>query len=244
MNKVYRQGLINKIDKAIKDASLVSPELEHKYLIGKYKEILLGQLINPFLASQYNTGSGKIVDFQNHISSEVDIVIYSKGLIPPQLFSSGFGVYPSESVLSCIEVKSNLDGAELKSVFDKYKKIKNEIKYSAGKFDKHDKPINHLLSNFSRDVFAFKSIDNIFNKYKEIDTAWDSDEPIVNSFCVVGRGWWGFCDKKWKFVPADEHHEEVIKFLSTLINTLPKVAKSRGCPRIDQYLNVGEAKEL
>ncbi len=241
MNKIYRQGLINKIDKAIKDASLVSPKLEHKYLIGKHKEILLDQLIRPMLASKYNTGSGKIIDFLGNISSEVDIVVYSKELLPPILFSEDFGVYPSESVLSCIEVKSNSDGTELKNAFDKYKKIKDEIKYSAGDFDEKDRPRNHNLFDFTRELFAFDSVENVFDKYKKIDSDWESN-PTVNNLCVVGKGWWGFCANKWAFVPADQYHEEVIRYLSTLINTLSKVAESRKTPRIDSYLTDSKIK--
>lgn len=235
MNTLYRQGLINKIDKAIKDANLISPQLSHPYLIGKFKEILLDQLIKPMLASKYSTGSGKIADAHNNISSEIDIVIYSKELIPPILFSENLGVYPSESALSCIEVKSMLDEPQLMDVFNKYKEIKAKIKYTPGDYDENDKPVEHDLFDFTRELFAFNSIRDIFDKYKAIDKNWNT-EPIVNNFCVIGVGWWGFCAKKWTFVPADTDHEEVIVYLSTLINTLSKVAESRKTPRIDQYL--------
>lgn len=235
MNTFYRQGLINNIEKAIKDAEIISPKLEHRYLIGKYKEILLEQLIKPLLASKYNTGSGKITDFLNNISNEVDIVIYSKELISPQLFSENFGVYPSESVLSCIEVKSLLNLNELNDVFNKYKVIKEKIKYAAGEYDENDNPVNHELFDFTRELFAFNSKENIFDKYKEIDKNWNR-EPIINNLCVIDKGWWGFCANKWNFVPANNDHEEVVVYLSTLVNTLPKVAESRKTPRIDQYL--------
>lgn len=235
-NTFYKQGLVNKINKVIKDASLISPKLGHPYLIGKFKEILLDQLIKPMLASKYSTGSGKIVDIYNNISTEIDILIYSKELIPPILFSENLGVYPSESVLSCIEVKSILGEAELKEVFDKYKVIRNSIKYAAGEYDENDKPINHDLFDFTRELFAFNySAKNIFDRYKTIDINWER-EPMINNLCVIGKGWWGFCANKWNFVPAEKDHEEVIVYLSTLINTLPKVIESRKTPRVDQYL--------
>lgn len=235
MNTFYRQGLMNKIGKAIKDANLISPQLNHPYLIGKFKEILLEQLITPMLASKYSTGSGKIADAHNYISSEIDIVIYSKELIPPILFSENLGIYPSESVLSCIEVKSMLDEPQLRDVFNKYKAIKDKIKYIPGNYDENDKPVEHDLFDFTRELFAFSSIRNIFDKYKKIDKNWKS-EPIINNLCVIGVGWWGFCANRWKFVPTNTNHEEVIRYLSTLVNTLPKVAESRKTPRIDQYL--------
>lgn len=236
MNTFYKQGLINKIDKAIKDADLISSKLEHKYLIGKYKEILLDQLIKPMLASKYSTGSGKITDFCNNTSSEIDIVIYSMELIPPILFSENFGVYPSESVLSCIEVKSLLNKSELRKTFDKYKKIKSEIKYSAGDYDEKDKPINHDLLDFTRELFAFDSSNNIFEEYKKLDQNYES-EPILNSICIIGKGSWTFSSYSWNFVSPDANHEEVITYLSNLINTLPKVTESRKTPRIGQYLS-------
>ncbi len=235
MNTFYRQGLINRIDKAIKDANLISPKLEHPYLIGKFKEILVDQLIKPMLASKYSTGSGKITDAKNNVSSEVDVVIYSKELIPPVLFSENFGVYPSESVLSCIEVKSKVDDQELKSAFDKYKEIKGKIKYEAGEYDENDNPINHSLFDFTRELFAFGSTRNIFDRYQKIDSYWNI-EPIINNVCIVGEGCWSFCAKKWSFTPSNTDHEEVVSYLSNLINTLSKVAESRKTPRIGQYL--------
>lgn len=235
MNTFYRQELINRIDKAIKDANLISPKLNHPYLIGKSKEILLDQLIKPMLALKYSTGSGKIADAHNNISSEVDVVIFSKELIPPILFSENLGVYPSESVLSCIEVKSMLDEPQLRDVFNKYEVIKAKIKYIAGQYDENDKSVEHELFDFTRELFAFNSVKDIFDKYKNIDKNWNT-EPVINNFCVIGVGWWGFCAKKWTFVPSDADHEEVIVYLSTLVNTLSKVAESRKTPRIDQYL--------
>ncbi len=235
MNTFYRQGLINKVDKAIKDAKLISPKLEHGYLIGKYKEILVDQLVKPMLASKYSTGSGKITDAKDNISSEIDVVIYSKELIPPILFSENFGVYPSESVLSCIEVKSRLDNGELTDTYNKYKLIKEKIKYEAGEYDENDNPVNHKLFDFTRELFAFSSIRNIFDLYKGIDSNWNK-EPIINNLCSVDVGCWSFCANKWSFTPANTDHEEVISYLSNLINTLSKVAESRKTPRIGQYL--------
>lgn len=235
MNTFYRQGLINKIDKAIKDAKLISPKLEHGYLIGKFKEILIDQLIKPMLASKYSTGSGKITDAKDNVSSEVDVVIYSKELIPPVLFSENFGVYPSESVLSCIEVKSKLDNDELNDVFNKYKIIKEKIKYEAGEYDENDNPVNHLLFDFTRELFAFSSTQNVFDQYKKIDPNWNI-EPIINNLCIVDVGCWSFCAKKWSFTSTNTDHEEVVSYLSNLINTLSKVAESRKTPRIGQYL--------
>lgn len=240
MNTLYRQGLINRIDKAFKDAELVSPELKHGYLTGKHREILLlKQLIKPLLVSEYDTGSGKIIDFLGNLSTEIDALVYSKNLISAQVFQENFGVYPAETVLSCIEVKSSIDGTELEKVFNKFKKIKDEIKYSAGEFDKDDRPINRDVFDFTRELFVFKSDENIkgiFDKYKDIDQNWDSNKTIINNICVVGMGWWGFCANRWNFVPADVNHEEVIVYFSTLVNTLSKVAESRKTPRIDQYL--------
>lgn len=235
MNTFYRQGLINKIDKAIKDAKLISPKLEHGYLIGKFKEILVDQLIKPMLASKYSTGSGKVTDAKDNISSEVDIVIYSKELIPPVLFSENFGVYPSESVLSCIEVKSKLDKTELTDTYNRYKLIKEKIEYEAGTYDENDNPVNHKLLDFTREVFAFSSVLNIFDLYKTIDSNWNT-EPIINNLCIVGMGCWSFCANRWNFTPTNTDHEEVISYLSNLINTLSKIAESRKTPRIGQYL--------
>lgn len=248
MNKLYRQNLINIIDKAFKDAKLISPELKHGYLTGKHREtLLLKQLIKPLLVSKYDTGSGKIMDFLNNKSTEIDVLVYSKNLISPQIFQENFGVYPSESVLSCIEVKSSIDGTSLNEVVEKFKKVKSDIKYTSGEFDEYDSPVKHSVLDFTRELFVFKSdknIKNLFEKYKDIDQNWKSNNTALNNICIVGEGWWGYCGNKWQYQYATKDYEEVIRYLSTLLNTLDKVAKSRKSPRIDQYLTDVKIKEL
>jgi hypothetical protein len=248
MNKLYRQDLINKLDKAFKDSELVSPKLEHSYLTGKHREILLlKQLIKPLLASRYDTGSGKITDHLGNFSTEIDVLVYSTSLLSPQIFQENFGVYPSESVLSCIEVKSSINDGSLKEVVEKFQKNKGDIKYLSGEFDELDRSTKHSVYDFTRELFVFKSdknINNLFDKYKEIDKNWDSNDTALNNICVVGKGWWGYCGNRWQHQEATNDYEEVIRYLATLLNTLEKVTKSRKSPRIDQYLTDVKTEEL
>ena len=235
MNNIYRKDLINKIDKAIADASTIPSELEHPYLNGKYKEILVGQLLEPLLSSDYSVGSGKVVDSHGKISHEIDVLLYSKRILPPQLYSDTFGVFPVESVLSCIEVKSTLTVDELRGTYNKYKDLKSKIRCSSGNYSENDEPIEHPVLDATRDLFAFSSPNNIFENYKKIDQYWSS-EPTINSICVSNCGYWGFSGHKWLFTEVTTDHDEIINFLTSLCATLFKVSRSRGIPRIGQYL--------
>jgi hypothetical protein len=244
MNELFRTALVNRTKKAILDAENLSTELEHKYLIGKHKEILLDQLITPLISSNYNTGTGKVIDFRGKKSHETDLIVYSARLIAPLLFSHNLGLFPIESVLTCIEVKSKLTAKELKDSVKKFSFLYKEMKCSSGIYDEMDKSVIHTLNNPVLDIFAFdtdlKNGNNYylseFDRYKKLDDNWEVD-PIIKTICIVNRGTWSFSKKTWHYIPASDEHEEVIGYLGILVNTLAKVESSRKNPRLGLYLS-------
>ncbi len=84
-------------------------ELSHQGEKGFLREAFLKSLLETVLPIQFGVGSGLIVDKWNRQSAQTDLIIYDKRLLPPLLEHSSHGIYPMDSVLKTIEVKSTLD---------------------------------------------------------------------------------------------------------------------------------------
>lgn len=75
---------------------------------GRYKEIILRDIISEKLPAFASCRTGFVVGNNNKISTQIDIIIYRNDI--PLLFSKGdFIIVSQESVLGIIEVKTNLN---------------------------------------------------------------------------------------------------------------------------------------
>lgn len=100
-----------------------SGEINHSGEKGFFREIFVKKVFLSLLPIQYGIGSGIIVDKWKRQSPQCDLIIYDKRTIPPIMDENGYGIYPMDSVLRIVEVKSilNRDGIE------QYKNICNSI---------------------------------------------------------------------------------------------------------------------
>jgi hypothetical protein len=112
-------GLSQKIDSLSK--------MNHNLTKGELRELFVNDLLSQFLASQYGIGSGIIINQAGLQSKQTDIVIYDKRLLPPFIFHHSLGVYPVESVLAVIEIKTNLTKSELLKTEDNFKYLRDII---------------------------------------------------------------------------------------------------------------------
>jgi len=94
-----------------KSKSLVG--LSHKEIKGHLRELFATEALRPFLASQYDVGSGIIVNQNGNQSHQTDLIIYDNRILPPFIKQQNIGVFPVESVLAIIEVKSNLQKKDI-----------------------------------------------------------------------------------------------------------------------------------
>jgi len=245
MNEYIRAILINKIQHSLKE-STIAIYMEHPYLTGKLREIFLSNLIKPLLNNNYSTGTGKVIDYNGAKSNEIDICIYSKNLHPPFFFSEkdDLGIFPIESVLKCIEVKSLFNGSTLEDAFKRFEYLENSLQHTSGFHDCKDMPLPQVYVKQKYDFFAFKSealkynAESILKIYSKIDSKWNS-EPLITSICVANKGWLCYIGRGWYHMAYNKKqdvNEEIIGYLSTLLQDLYHIEKSRGNPRIGYYL--------
>ena len=218
-NKLFRNRLIAKIKAAKAEYDNSSP-LEHPYMKGRVREIVLQNLIEPILPQDFQIGNGKITDKNGGMSKETDLIIYSNKLIPPILYSERLGVFPIDSCVAAIEVKSTLTAAEIDDTIKKADALV-KLKYSSGQFDSSGNPLSHKIGVVTRSLFAFQSD---LSKKNELERYGEKDHnyktcPKIKAFCIMGKGVWCFDTnkKKWFHTKPTDDHDEVITFLTSIV---------------------------
>ncbi len=119
----YRQIAIDAIEKTIAAANS-SGMLEHSGLKGRLREIVIEELLKPFLDPHVRAATGTIVDAYGKQSRQVDVILYDEQVTPPILFTEREGAIPCHSVVATIEVKSRLTRRELKRAVDNARSVK------------------------------------------------------------------------------------------------------------------------
>jgi hypothetical protein len=102
-------------------------DLVHDLTKGELRELFVSRVLRSFLTSQFGIGSGIILNRKGQQSNQMDVVIYDNRIILPFIHEQNIGVYPAESVIATIEVKTTLDGPALKQAEETAKKLTGEV---------------------------------------------------------------------------------------------------------------------
>jgi hypothetical protein len=119
----YRQVAIHNIEKAVA-AINASSSIKHSLQKGRLREIVVSELIQPFLAPHTKIATGTIVDHHGNQSNELDIILYDERITPPVLLTASEGIVPCHSVLATIDVKVALNQTELKKAVENARSVK------------------------------------------------------------------------------------------------------------------------
>jgi hypothetical protein len=218
----------------------------HKGLRGRFRELLVDGLLSPWLPPYAGCGTGMIVDVLDQVrdSTQEDIVVFDRSLIPPVLAHSANteGVFPVDGVLLRIEVKSTLTRAGLRSAMlaaaDVYR-----MQFSGSPSTAPVLPISAVFT-FGSDLKGdpVSELERLLSLADELDLHFR--EPCtalpspISALCVVGRGTW-----TWGRLPTDttsfwyqarrlQDHDEILHFVGACSNTCFEVhANRQGRPR-------------
>ncbi len=242
MNTVYRDLILARARAAIGAAQAVKG-IGNTTLKGQLREIVIRDLLRPLFPSDIGLGTGEIITTTNQHSQQQDVVVFDKSIVPPILHEGTTGVFPIESVIYAIEIKSELTAAELKSSIKSASQL-DSLQYSTGEYDTADRPIESTALKLIPAILAFdsdlsESGKTELERFKEIWGGSTDDTPPIRMICVVGRGCWAWkptYPTKWRTWGRSYELEEVIAFIATLMNTFKLVALSRKEPRVGPYL--------
>lgn len=234
----YQKLLRSRVASAIAQAKAVAT-LSHQGVKGNVLEILISQLFEPLLPADVGIGTGQIIDcFGKKMSNQIDIIIYNKAILPPILIDGKLGVFPIESVLYAIEVKTNLTAKELRVAHNSAMFLEQELGYLSGIKDEEGNDKEHSIDKVRSVVFALSSDLsgkklNEAERYKKI---YGKGKIPVRSICVAGREYWYEDDGNWLGFTSTQAFDEILSFIGGVTNTYKAVALSRGQPSLGQYI--------
>jgi hypothetical protein len=243
MHPTYRDYFLARVQSAVA-AARVASGVSHRGTRGEVREVLVRDLFRPLLPSDIGVGTGEIVSHTGGRSSQQDILLYDRSILPPVLFEERTGLFPVESVLYSIEVKSRLDAGELKSSHEAALHLLT-LDVAPGRYDPRGVPVHHTVTRPIYTLFAFET-DLSANGKTEVQRYMDTvsrdgrpqpaDGPAIRAICVVGRGYWYWLNDRWEKWTISYALEEVLGFVAGVMNTYKSIARTRLDPRLGRYL--------
>lgn len=194
------------------------------------------------MPTHFGIGSGIIINHTGRQSSQIDIVVYDKRVLPPFIQGEGVGIYPAESVIATIEVKSFLRGGEnkeLKEAEDSAKKLHEEI---YGEHEFHDdyrklykeiniKPICGVIDLRQEDKAIYKKLSKDTNEVRDYldQIKFLSAICHVNQYSWINFDRWEYSKedyKGWKF-DAGKPPQETIRFIALMTDRIRTLSEIR-----------------
>lgn len=175
----WYQEIVNSL-KLIKTKS---SGIKHPRHLGDFLEDELIKIIRKLLPQRYLIDKGFLINNFSAFSREQDILIIDTSLGSAICKTDAAGYYPIESVLSSIEVKSNLDLSELRKCFINCASAK-KLLFSPFNFD--DSPDKRLLYS----IFAYTSNCKQKSFQAELESCLDlTPEPLrPNLIYIMDQG--------------------------------------------------------
>lgn len=173
--------------------SQIDGQVGHPGVKGRFRELLLNNLLAPWLPVAVGTGTGIIVDHEQRVfdAGQDDIIIFDQMLSPAVLAStnSTHGVYLYDNVLCRVEVKSTLTKADLTSFAQSSKKI-SELKLATRHPDQSPDVFGTLnfLAAFDTQVALGQELTYLCDAIAAEGV--DPTGGIVSMLCIANRGLW------------------------------------------------------
>ena len=202
--------------------------LDHRLTKGELKELFISKILKHFLPVQFDVGTGIIINHRGDQSKQIDVVIYDNRILPPFIKEQAIGVYPAESVIAVLEIKSSLGKGELLSAEAFAAQLCDKV-YDPGGFYRGYSPFPYIpLCG----IIGFRG-----NGCKELSGQEGGgkwlNENIERIFliCITDKYCWakvGSPSPTWRMREADKKtHEETKKFIAILLDNIRTSSEKR-----------------
>ncbi|NIY94604.1 DUF6602 domain-containing protein [Vibrio diazotrophicus] len=233
--------------KVIKDAS---KHIKHARHLGDFLEDQVVSVFNEVIPKKFSLEKGFAINRHTSISKEQDILIVDTSLGSPICTTDTIGYHPIESVLASIEIKSNLNLAELRKSLLSCISIKKLNHPGFTIYPEHEKDLMYA-------IFAYSSSNKSTNFEKELNEMLiDIPEALrPNMIFILDKGLYlpehgeyvyTRLDKiqcvsdKYQLIPNDMNQnadaENFILMVATIIAHLFEQSKSREPVNYSSYL--------
>lgn len=133
MNQTNLKNIFYRLQKQMIEQLSGSREIiQHSGAKGNATEVNWIKWLDTYLPKRYKVGKAFVVDSQNHISEEIDLVIYDQQYSPFVYKEDGGATYiPAESVYAIFEVKQDMNKFNLEYAGKKFKSVRSLHRTSA-----------------------------------------------------------------------------------------------------------------
>lgn len=218
MQMTLIQQYASSLIRSAADQAKVLDKMDHDTTKGRYREIFVKDVLARFLTAQFGIGSGVIVNQRGDQSRQQDVIVYDRRVLPPFLDAEGLGVFPIESVLATIEVKSTLRNEHIHQTETSAKQL--EAMASGSIYPERLCP--------STSIVGFWPDENLTCRNATPNAAdWlSSNASMLFAVNVIGCiSWVRLAD--WRCQVADTYFEETKGYLAVLGDNLRTAAERR-----------------
>jgi hypothetical protein len=243
---LYQALLRNKVRGAILAAEGAAG-FSHQGVKGTVLEILISELFRPLLPADIGIGTGQIIEsYSGKLSGQIDIVLYDKAILPPVLIDEKLGLFPIESVLYAIEVKTTLTAADLQSTHKSAKALQTTFGYLPGQRVNGKLVPQHSIEKLRNVIFALKSdlSGNNLNEAERYKSIYGDEPAHIVSICVAGREYWFQSNSAWAGGTDTDPYDGILSFIGGVTNTYRNVSSSRGYPLLGCYVVPEDMQQL
>ncbi|HAS6346030.1 TPA: hypothetical protein I7243_22535 [Vibrio vulnificus] len=234
----YQRLFRSKITSAVEQARAAAG-FEHQGVKGSVLEALITQLFEPLLPADIGVGTGQIIDsFTGIQSGQIDIILYDKSILPPILVDQRLGIYPIESVLYTIEVKTTLNATELRTAHESAENLATKFGYLPGQKDEKGNEKHHSIQKLRSVIFALNSdlSGTGLSEAERYRNLYQNGTAHLRAICVIGREYWFDNGNFWHGFKTENQYDETLAFIGGISNTYRSVANSRGYPNLGNYI--------
>jgi Domain of unknown function (DUF6602) len=120
--EAYWEGVLQRLQAEV---DVFARLVRHSGEQGRENEVALQRLLERLVPARFGVGSGLIIDRHDNYSKQTDLVVYDLADEPSVLAQTTQLIYPIESVLAAIEVKTTLRDADITDCIQKKKALLN-----------------------------------------------------------------------------------------------------------------------
>ena len=164
--------------------------LEQKQLKGQLRELLVSKFLLKYLTNDFGIGSGIIINQKEEQSTQTDIIVYDKRIIPPFIKELNLGIFPAESVVATIEVKSWISKSDIIEYSEKVNYLLNNLYNPASCIYKDYvfmKPYCSIIGFYDNCKFKY---DNTSDNRKIIENWINMNTTNLFGICLIGKFSW------------------------------------------------------
>jgi hypothetical protein len=192
-------------------------QLEHRLTKGEVRELFVSDLLQPFLTHQFGIGAGVVVNQRGDQSKQTDIIIFDRSILPPFIAYGHLGVFPAESVVATIEVKSRLGKRELLDADESAKHLRDCVyDRRADRYSLYPQllPTSAVLGFYGAGPRELSS--------QSAGAPWlKANIQRLTLICLPGKYSWINIERKgWANLAGDSQFEETKRFIAVLLDNL------------------------